>query len=241
MRPWKPTSKRGGTSNVPSLFEQGPLGTDAALIQVPVLRDTDLDNIEGWLESKGLGLNIITDGEEKWTWDAMINNDCDPQPLYQHHQLTGIALRSRPSPLLRRMDHPVAEASDTADCAYYCSLCSRRINGQTEFSLAQHIWACHATWSVTSCHCAQCGTWGIREVPTLSAVCTGAASKRGQMERARTTSWTNHMPLTCQKCNFYIYIFTITYTYLHIHIYIDIHIYIHIYRHTYIYTYIYSV
>ena len=83
---------------------------------------------------------------------------------------------------------------------------------------AQHIWACHATWSVTSCHCAQCGTWGIREVPTLSAVCTGAASKRGQMERARTTSWTNQMPLTCQKCNFYIYIFT--YTYLHIHIYI---------------------
>ena len=74
----------------------------------------------------------------------MINNDCDPQPLYQHHQLTGIALRSRPSPLLRRMDHPVAEASDTADCAYYCPLCSRRIKGQTEFFLAQHIWACHA-------------------------------------------------------------------------------------------------
>jgi hypothetical protein len=35
-------------------------------------------------------------------------------------------------------------ASDAADWAYYCPLCSRRIKGQTEFSLAQHIWACHA-------------------------------------------------------------------------------------------------
>ena len=35
-------------------------------------------------------------------------------------------------------------ASDAADWAYYCPLCSRRIKGQTEFFLAQHIWACHA-------------------------------------------------------------------------------------------------
>ena len=87
-------------------------------------------------------------------------------------------------------------ASDAADWAYYCPLCSRRIKGQTEFSLAQHIWACHAkskeagemsrrfkAGGLGNLRPARVACGAGREVPTLSAV--GAASKRGQMERAR--------------------------------------------------------
>ena len=261
VRPWKPTSKRGGTSNVPSLFEQGPLGTDAALIQVPVLRDTDLDNIEGWLESKGLGLNIITDGEEKWTWDDMINNHCDPQPLYQHHQLTGIALRSRPSPLLRRMDHPVAEASDAADCAYYCPLCSRRIKGQTEFSLAQHIWACHAKSKEAGemsrrfkagdlgnlrPALVERGAGRGRSLPATVRSVERGASVRSQRSvqsapelHQKEDRWKepeqHAEPTTCLwLARSAISTYTYTYISTNIHIYIYIHIYIFIYIYLYI-------